>query len=227
MRSPIRVVCYAVNGSGIGHLVRLIGIARWMRRYAAWLRTPFEISFLASSEADTLLFREKIPCFKLPSKTAAQEGKLDKATYLAMAKQWVWHSMALLRPDLFVADTFPSGSFGELVTSLDLCKRKALILREMRGDFARKPEVQAMLPLYDSIIVPSSESECEVPISASLKGRTHYVGPIAVRERVEMFSRSAALAELGLSGDKPVVYVSAGGGGDAGEIGRASCRERV
>ena len=32
----IRVVNYAVNGRGVGHLTRLVAINRWVRRYAAY-----------------------------------------------------------------------------------------------------------------------------------------------------------------------------------------------
>ena len=96
----LRVVCYAVNGSGVGHLMRLCAIARWLRRYARHARARAEIYFLTSSEADGLLFHERFASFKLPSKTVVDDAGIDKLTYLALAKQWVWHSLGLLRPDL-------------------------------------------------------------------------------------------------------------------------------
>lgn len=209
-----RIVCYAVNGSGVGHLVRLVAITRWLRRYALWVGAPLEITFLSSSEADTLLFRERIPCFKLPSKTAAQEGALEKTAYLGLAKQWIWHSLGLLRPDLFVVDTFPSGSFGELPSALDLCKRRALILRPMKPEFGNLREVTAPLPLYDTIVVPAHEDEADVPLTDAVRARTRWVGPIAIRERVELRDRAEARLRLGLSDEANVVLVSAGGGGD-------------
>src|SRR4051812_4088241 len=65
---PLRVVCYAVNGTGVGHITRLLAIARWLRRYAAALDRRLEIWFLTSSEADGLVFAEGFAAFKIPSK---------------------------------------------------------------------------------------------------------------------------------------------------------------
>ena len=102
----MKIVCYAVNGSGVGHLMRLVAVARWLRRYARHARTRAEIYFLTSSEADGLLFHERFASFKLPSKTVVDDAGIDKLAYLALAKQWVWHSLGLLRPDLLVVDSF-------------------------------------------------------------------------------------------------------------------------
>ena len=35
-RRKLRIVNYAVNGRGVGHLTRLTAINRWLRRYAAY-----------------------------------------------------------------------------------------------------------------------------------------------------------------------------------------------
>ena len=40
MGQTIRVLSYAVNGGGVGHLNRLIGINRWLKRYAAHAEEP-------------------------------------------------------------------------------------------------------------------------------------------------------------------------------------------
>lgn len=141
----VRIVNYAVDGAGVGHLTRLVAINRWIRRYCAYLGVRPEIYFLTSSEADGLLFAERFAAFKLPSKTVVQETGLDKPTYLALAKQWVWHSLGLLRPDLFIVDTFPRGAFGELLSALDLCRKKAFIYRPVKPEFAAKADFQAIV----------------------------------------------------------------------------------
>ncbi|MCA9590681.1 MAG: hypothetical protein KC657_35520 [Myxococcales bacterium] len=225
MKRTIRIVNYAVNGAGAGHLSRLVGISRWLRRYAAWMGARAEIYFLTSSEADSILFTERFASFKLPSKTAVADSRIDKATYLALAKQWVWHSLGLLRPDLLVVDTFPRGSFGELLSALDLCKARALVLRPMLESFARRPEVMTMLPLYDAILVPEREGDADVPVPEEARRRMRWLGPMCMRERVEMMSRPDARASLGVAPGAFAVYVTAGGGGDAGapeQLARAS-----
>lgn len=220
MGQTLRIVNYAVNGSGAGHLTRLVAVSRWLRRYALALQVRAEIYFLTSSEADSLLFHEGFASFKLPSKTAVSDAGIDKIAYLALAKQWVWHSLGLLRPDLLVVDTFPSGSFGELLSALDLARYKAFIHRPVKEEFGNRPDFQAMLPLYDLIVVPEHAepgSQNGHDGHPGQHGKTpRYVGPVMVRDRGELWSRSEVRAHFGVKEDALLVYVSAGGGGDPG-----------
>ncbi|HMU38043.1 MAG TPA: glycosyltransferase [Pseudomonadota bacterium] len=215
MASPLRIVNYAVNGGGAGHLTRLCAINRWIRRYTQVLDQRAEIYFLTTSEADTLLFSERFASFKLPSKTIVADAGIDKTTYLALAKQWVWHSLGLLRPDLFVVDTFPRGSFGELLSALDLCRYKAFIHRSVKEEFLSRPDFAAMLPLYDLILVPEYEAETQGTLKGIRRGQLHYVGPILIREKAECESRETVRRHFAVKNDALLVYVSAGGGGDA------------
>ncbi len=214
MSRTIRIVAYAVNGSGVGHLTRLHAIARWLRRYALVLGARPEIWLLTSCEADGILFADRFPSFKLPSKTVVADSGHDKLVYMALAKQWVWHSLALLRPDLLVVDTFPRGAFGELLSALDLCRKKAFVYRPTKASFAARADFQAMLPLYDLVVVPEHREQADVQVPEAARGRVRWVGPIVSREAVELLDRDAAREELGIEGDRLAILVSAGGGGD-------------
>ncbi|MEW6283808.1 MAG: hypothetical protein AB1758_34670, partial [Candidatus Eremiobacterota bacterium] len=214
--ATLRIVNYAVNGAGVGHLARLVAVNRWLRRYAAYAGARAEIYFLTSSEAEGLLFSERFAGFKLPSKTVVTESGIDKPTYLALAKQWVWHSLGLLRPDLLVVDTFPRGSFGELLSALDLCRQRAFIYRPVKDDFSNRPDFQAMLPLYDAVLVPDAKDQARVKVPDEVRSRLHYFGPVAMREPGELLSREEARERLGIPPDRLAVYCTAGGGGDAG-----------
>lgn len=216
-RDALRVVCYAVNGTGVGHITRLLAIARWMRRYAAALDQKLEIWFLTSSEAEGLAFAEGFAAFKIPSKTIVAEAGIDRTAYVALAKQWIWHTLGLLRPDLLIVDTFPRGSFGELLGALDLCRRTAFVYRPVRRQVAERPDFQAMLALYDLLLVPEKSTPVLVPPKA--EDRLVHVGPVLSRERWELHPRDVARAGLGIpqTGEgaaKKCVFVSAGGGGD-------------
>lgn len=211
-RAALRVVCYAVNGTGVGHVTRLLSIARWLRRYAAALGQKLEIWFLTSSEADGLAFAEGFAAFKIPSKTVVGEAGIDRIAYRALAKQWIWHTLGLLRPDLLIVDTFPRGSFGELLGALDLCRHAAFVYRPVRPEVAGRPDFQAMLSSYDLIVVPETDSDVLAP--ASVKDRLVNVGPVLSRERWELLPRQVARERLGVAADRPCVFVSAGGGGD-------------
>lgn len=213
MARALRTVFYAVNGTGVGHLTRLLAIARWLRRYSAAMGDKMEIWFLTTSEADALVFSEGFAAFKIPSKTIVAETGIDRRAYLALAKQWVWHTLGLLRPDLFVVDTFPRGSFGELLGALDLCRACAFVYRPVKPEVAARPDFQAMLSLYELVLVPETNHDALVP--KDVRDRLVHVGPVVLRERWELLPRDVARERLGVRDPaKRCVFVSAGGGGD-------------
>ncbi len=196
--SSLRIVSYAINGRGMGHLVRQLSILRWMRRITALLGVRAEFWVLTSSEADTLARREGFPAFKLPSKAMLRDSGIEPHRYLALARGWVLNAVAGLSPDLLLVDTFPGGSFGELVSALEMAKHRVLVARKVRAEFAREDPYQALLPLYERQIVPDERD----------------TGPIMLREREELLDRRAARAALGLTDTRRAVYVTLGGGGD-------------
>lgn len=212
----LSIVSYAVNGRGVGHLTRLIAIQRWVRRYATFCGVATQHWFLTTSEADTMLHHEGFAGFKLPSKSVVEEAGIDKLAYLALAKQWVWSSVALLRPDLFLVDTFPNGSFHELLSVLDLCAKKALVMRATKREITSQPAYRAVAGLYDRIICSVRQDE-QAGFAQQLglpEKRLRFVGPIMRKERFELLSRAEARRRLGIPKDARCWLVSAGGGGD-------------
>ena len=212
---------YAVNGGGVGHLVRQVAVQRWLKRFCAFAGTKSEHWFLTTSEADTLCFHEGFGAFKLPSKTIVDDAGLDKPAYIAMAKQWVWNSLTLLRPDVLIVDTFPNGSFHELGNALDVVGKKALVLRPVKLPFARRGAFQGLVQLYDRVIVPEHEDdEPELPEFLSELGlpasRVAFTGPLVRSDRFDAFSVSEARKRWGVVDGHRVVLVTGGGGGDGG-----------
>ena len=212
----LSLVSYAVNGSGLGHVARQVAIHRWLRRYASFAGVATQHWFLTTSEADTWLWHEGFAAFKLPSKSVVEAAGVNKLAYLALAKQWIWHSLALLRPDLLIVDTFPNGSFQELLGALDLCKRRALVLRPVKPDIAQQAAFRAVAGLYDRVIVPARADEGGALALGLDPRRVAFTGPIMRAERFELRPRAAARQALGVAADACCVLVSAGGGGDAG-----------
>ncbi|HMR80382.1 MAG TPA: hypothetical protein PKD61_34980, partial [Polyangiaceae bacterium] len=92
--SSLRIVSYAINGRGMGHLVRQLSILRWMRRITTLLGVRAEFWVLTSSEADTLARREGFPAFKLPSKAMLRDSGIEPHRYLALARGWVLNAVA-------------------------------------------------------------------------------------------------------------------------------------
>jgi UDP-N-acetylglucosamine--N-acetylmuramyl-(pentapeptide) pyrophosphoryl-undecaprenol N-acetylglucosamine transferase len=211
MAAP-RVIFYAVNGLGLGHVTRLLAIARALRRLAP----QAEILFLTSSEADGVIYREGFAAIKLPSKTIREACGLRKTTYLKMAQSVTWNAISAFDPDVLVVDTYPSGSFEELIPVLRWRQKNVFVFREQRRDSFQSDLLKAILPLYDLLIVPHETVEQVGDLPEPAKARA--VGPILIRERNELLSRTQARAALGLPGrideDTLLIYCSFGGGGE-------------
>lgn len=219
---PLRVVFYAVNGSGLGHVTRLVAIARWMRRLETLLSgTPPELLFLTSTEATSLLSEHRLAAFKLPSKGVARSAGLDVLEHRRLAKHFVWQTIGTMAPDLLVVDTFPHGSFDELLPILDGPFAKVLVLRAVKPEYAQRPVFQASMRLYDRVIVPhAAGSEPALEAQLPAERPASWVGDIlnietsgARNDGPSSRLHQTLRDELGL-GDERLVYLSAGGGGD-------------
>lgn len=226
MKSPtsLRIMNYAVNGIGLGHLSRLVAINRWVRRYTDVLGIDAELLFLTSSEADALCYHNGFPAFKIPSKTiisdnhafsGARAAKFSRVQHRRLAKQWVWNSVGVFAPDILVVDTFPNGSFHELGSIADFGMKKVLISRAVRAEQAQKQDFRAALRMYDRIITTEEPFSSVGYVPEEAEGRTVSVGTIMLREQAELLPRDEARLRLGLPSDALCVYVSAGGGGDS------------
>jgi predicted glycosyltransferase len=210
----LTTVAYAVNGSGLGHLTRVLAILRWMKRLALLSGVSLEAYVLTSSEAPGLALEEGFAAFKIPSKTAIRKAGLPKDDYLRLARQWVWHSLGLIKPDLLLVDTFPGGSFGELINALDIPGARVFINRAMKEDFARAAGVEKLLSLYDRILIPIEPTAPQRAFDTAIAAKTRHVGPIMLRSYEELHPREEARRRLGIPENKLGVWLSAGGGGD-------------
>lgn len=213
MRS-LTVVAYAVNGAGLGHLTRVLAVLRWMRRIAKCAGTRLDAYVLTTSEASDLALREGFAAFKLPSKTAVRDAEIPKEDYLRLARQWIWHSVGLLKPDILLVDTFPGGTFGELAPVLDVPAKKVFIHRAVKADFARLDGYRTFLPQYDRIISIEEPGAEPTGLYEGFEWRARTVGPILLRGRDELHPRAEARRRLGIPDDAFAVWVGAGGGGD-------------
>ena len=212
----MRVVCYAVNGSGIGHLKRLTAIARHLRRIVtAEAALPLEIYFLTSSEASHLLFAENFPAFKLPSRQGLANAGIEAEQFIPAAKQWTAQTLKMLAPDLLLVDTFPAGYYDELLENLRFCRHTAVVHRPLKFDNLDRPAFYEALSKYDSIIVPENENAIEIPIPPEIKSKIIFFGAVMSREKEELIEREAVRRLLNTPKGDLVVYLSAGGGGDS------------
>jgi UDP-N-acetylglucosamine--N-acetylmuramyl-(pentapeptide) pyrophosphoryl-undecaprenol N-acetylglucosamine transferase len=208
-----RVLFYSVNGVGVGHLTRLIAIARAMRSlYSASSKAP-EFFFLSSSEADGMIYAEGFPSLKVPSREMMNSLGYGREEYSPLARTLILQLLATLSPDLLVVDTFPGGGFWE-----DLPRRvsgkRAFIYRPGKGTYFSQAYFQEMLTHYDAILIPEyKEHAAEVLYPLECESRVKFVGPILARYRSEMFTRVTARQMLGIPENVIAIHISTGGGG--------------
>src|SRR5579859_7003414 len=206
----LRVLFYAVNGLGLGHVSRLLAIARALRR----LRPEAECLFLTGSEADWIIYQEGFASFKVPSRTARTAAGLTPSLYARTVQSVTWTLVTAFDPHVLVVDTFPAGTLQELLPLLRWPINKVFIFREQRPELAADTYLQELLRLYQLVVVPHSPGELEVPVPAGVP--VAWSGPILSRERDAALPRAEAERRLELppADGRLRLYVNFGGGGD-------------
>jgi UDP-N-acetylglucosamine--N-acetylmuramyl-(pentapeptide) pyrophosphoryl-undecaprenol N-acetylglucosamine transferase len=207
MRQP-RFLLYAVDGLGLGHVTRLLGLARAIRRQSS----SAEILFLTASEASHVIYREGFAAVKVPSRSAASTGKLRHASWLRLTQTMVWNAVAAFDPHCLVVDSFAAGSLHELLPLLRWPLRKVFVFRAQRSERALDPFTQSTLRLYDLILVPHTAGTEDVPTPPSVK--TIWTGPMLLRDPADLQDRDTARAALGLPRDGTIGLITLGGGGE-------------
>jgi len=215
MKHPLRIVNYAVNGLGLGHITRLTAISREVRRLATIAGINTEITFLTSSESDAICYANGFASFKIPSKNSVGQARLAPHRYRKIAKQWIWNAVNVLSPDILVVDTFPAGSFNELYDILDFGQKNVFIYRAVKQEVAEQSSFQLVLRGYHAIIKPDEHGANTSPIPEECTERTTHVGEILIRSRTEILLRHEARGILDIPEDATVVYCTIGGGGDS------------
>ncbi len=214
---PLRVLFFANDGLGAGHVTRTLAIARALRRKVQRL----ELMLATTSQADALLAAEPIAAVRWPGPWQAQASGWTDPIRRSVAARVVSGAIEGFRPELLVTDTFPSGPHGELGGLVREVPRRALVRRSVRGDCAGSGTPGAGLADYELAIVPDDPAEHRVE---SLPIPTVRVPPITLFEAHEGVGRQAARARLGLAPEGRLILVGSGGGGDADA---AALAERV
>jgi UDP:flavonoid glycosyltransferase YjiC (YdhE family) len=207
LRAP-RIVFYAVNGLGLGHVTRLLAIARAVRAQ----RPEAQILFLTTSEADSVIFHEGFAAIKIPSRSTIRESRVSPASYTKLVHSVVMNAVAAFNPAILVSDTFPAGASQELLSTLSWEMRRAFIYRAQKDERAWDPFFQAALSHYDVCITPHREGEVNIPVPATVP--LVWAGPIMIRTRYEALERSEARKALGLPEGERLALVTFGGGGE-------------
>ncbi|MFT5105067.1 MAG: UDP-N-acetylglucosamine--N-acetylmuramyl-(pentapeptide) pyrophosphoryl-undecaprenol N-acetylglucosamine transferase [Verrucomicrobiales bacterium] len=200
----MRFCHYAINGIGLGHLARTIAIAR------ALGIDEHDHLFLTSSPATDLLEMESLPYIQFPSDHHLAEKTLalkDK-TYSRLLHGIVSATINAYDPHVFVVDTLPTGSRGELAQLATCARRSVFILREQRKPLA--PEIAAAINRYTHILIPHRQGETPIPAGID-PAKVTFTGPILLRSKEDP---PAAKLPIILKPEQKLVGVAFGGGGD-------------
>lgn len=205
---------YAINGTGLGHLTRLLAIAREARELLQALGQKADIRFLTTSEGSELAW--DFPVYKIPSKSLVRQTDLDAAEFLAGSKLLVLNLVAQIRPHCLILDTAPQGAFSEASMLRSLTRTMIFVDRHKDPKIARSPLHQSHLPLYDQILVPDDADQIErYPVPWELEERRRFVGCVSGLQPEHCLGPDATRDYFQVGYGQRLVYVSAGGGGDA------------
>lgn len=206
----LRWLFICCDGWGLGHVARMIGLARNIRR-----RQPdAEFLFLTDNEASFLIWQEgfasvKLPCFEFFRKKDARAINLEINE--EVARSVVGPVITAYRPDVVVVDTFPFGYRNEYASLRDFMGRKVLLYREV-GESKRNRLFEIGVRSFDLILLPYVQGGVDLSLPRGL--RAMWVGPIMPRSRADSVPKDVARARLGLPAEGRVCYVCFGGGGD-------------
>ena len=204
----MRLLFFASNGLGVGHLTRLLSVAHAVTRHSK----EHEILFLTNSEASP--FPEEFPFYaiRLPGRNRARSGGLTAKSYLQTVRPLVLQAISSFDPHILVTDTFPEGPERELLPVMEWPILKAFIFREQNAERSQDALFREALRPYHRILVPHDRGSIPLPERFLEDPRIRWTGPIVSPQ--PHFSRQEARERLGILPESPLFLLSFGGGGD-------------
>lgn len=199
--APRPILCLSSNGVGIGHLTRLLAIAR---RIGPEAEVVFATQAQAVGVVESFGYRvEYIPSF------GAVGG--DFATWDAWFAAHLARIIDRYDPSLVVYDgNHPSDGLMQAVASRRDC-RLAWVRRGMWG--MTTSEFLSNARWCDLVIEPGElAAERDVGVTAGLRGDALVVDPVCLLDPPDLFLREVAAARLGLNPARPAVLIQLGSG---------------
>ena len=211
----VNVLLYSVNGTGLGHLTRLMAIARWIRTLLNGLNLRGKVFFLSCSEADFLLADNGFPSFKLPSRNALRDAQIPPDEAIPLVRRAAAAALEQIDPQIVIIDTFPTGTYDELLPILgrqDI--NKVFVFREQRREYAEKIPYEKLLVSFQQMLIPHPEGAFSLTFDPPAALDVTWTGDIIFGERKELWTKQKVRETLGIPRNKTIVYSAAGGGGD-------------
>jgi radical SAM protein with 4Fe4S-binding SPASM domain len=195
---PMRIAFHAINGVGLGHLVRTVSIAAELPA----LVPGVALLVLTNARDPSLLVAAGIDFVQLPPRLAephADPERVHQALPEPLEEAALVAALTAFAPDLVVFDTHAPIRVVRRVAALGA--RAVLVLRELRPEALRAFVASGAGLLFDRIVVPHDPGEVELAAFGELP--VTLSGPV-----VRALPRSGAAPS-----DVPFIVAIAGGGG--------------
>lgn len=205
VRPHLRVAFHAINGVGLGHLVRAVAIAEEIRA----LVPDAELLVLTNAKDTSMLAAARLDHVRFPPRLDephADPERVHHALPPRLEEDAFFAALAAFAPDLVVFDTHPP--LGVVTRLATIGARAVLVQRELRPEALRAFVASGAAILFDRIVVPHDAGEVDL---ASYDGAPAVlVGPIV---RAIPARRGAKESSDVRHGEKPRTVVAIGGGG--------------
>ncbi len=206
----LRIMCYAMNGLGLGHLTRLLAIAIQLKR----INPNCEILFVTTSEADNVLNRYGIPYVHLPSKKLAGTGTIGAKKLARIYNALINPLLDNWQPHIFITDTQVTGSLNDTLHYLRYSNSyKVFIHRSRKPESYTQAQIQSQR-FYHLIIAPHYPHQFLVPEPFGFEVPVFWSGPVLLKSKEETPSRDSIRRELKVQHHEILIFLSLGGGGD-------------
>lgn len=228
-----RVLMYSHDTFGLGHLRRCRTIAHALVEHFKGLN----VLILSGSQiAGAFDFRARVDFVKIPSVIKLYNGEytsigrhIDLDETLALRKSLILETARSFEPDLLIVDKEPLGLKGELEPTLDFLKTRGchlvLGLREvmdshalLKAEWDKADIVRKMEAIYHHIWIYGSEDFHDplqgFDLSEALRRRLTYTGFLRRERSTQMHYALEPAMPAG------AILVTAGGGGDGGDLMR-------
>ena len=207
----LKVLFYAVNGLGLGHLTRMMALWQGFTLQENYQIEPF---FLTTSHASNLLCRYKIPYVQFPSKSIVSQN--PTWGYRAMGRLYqalVNDVYDQFRPHILVIDTFVLGSHFDLMSLLRFGNTFKVYMHRARKHEAYDIGTIQAQRFYDLVVAPHYRGNEIIPLPIEHEVPLYWGGPLFFTGNP--ITKDEVRRYFNVQPHEQLVLITLGGGGDA------------
>jgi len=192
----MRILGVALNGRGIGHLNRILGIFKAIK-----IRNPnFEVLILTKSEYISHAKNYNIPVIKLPYSQFINESNVRYYKYIAA------EIILNFNPNMIIIDSRIGGLFGEILSNQILEKNYIVFLRRLVKKSRRK-EIYRWCHYINHMIILKEGMSIDQEDFENIKllcQKVDIVNPITILNINECYPWNQARKYLGIKDNKKI-----------------------